>query len=151
MLVLSFVSGVDSFQLPPLPLMTTLAEVSATTAINGDKRHFYLASGQIHVNFGPMTPMLAFARDSRINLLATTLDRRTTVMPDLPTLREAGIEGIRGAGGLQAVMGPPKLSPDIVESLNAAIRTIMADSQMRAKFAQRGQEAENIKPEQAPR
>lgn len=95
--------------------------------------------------------MLAFARDSRINLLATTLDRRTTVMPDLPTLREAGIEGIRGAGGLQAVMGPPKLSPDIVESLNAAIRTIMADSQMRAKFAQRGQEAENIKPEQAPR
>jgi tripartite-type tricarboxylate transporter receptor subunit TctC len=101
-----------------------------------------LASGQIHVSFGPMTPMLAFARDARINLLATMLDHRTTVMPDLPTMREAGIDGIRGAGGLQAVMAPPKTSPEIADSLNSAIRAVMADPQVRAKFAQRGQEAE---------
>ena len=70
------------------------------------------------------------------------LDRRTTVMPELPTMGEAGINGIRGAGGLQAVMAPPKTPTVIVDSLNAAIRTVMAEPQVRAKFAQRGQEAE---------
>lgn len=105
-----------------------------------------LASGQVHVSFTPVTPMLGFIREGRLNALATLLDRRTTVLPELPTMREAGINGVSGAGGLQAVMAPPKIAPEIAQRLNEAIRSVIADPQVRAKFAQRGQEAEASTP-----
>lgn len=60
---------------------------------------------------------------------------------------EVGITGVTGAGGLQAVLGPPRLVPEIVERLGAAIRTVMSDPEVRAKFVRRGQEPETSTPE----
>ena len=102
-----------------------------------------LAANQVQLSFGPLTPMLGFARDGRINVLATLLDRRATVLPELPSLRDAGVVGVSGAGGLQALFGPPALSEQVVDILGPAIKTVMSDPLVRAKFVQRAQEPES--------
>ena len=106
-----------------------------------------LASGQVQVSFGPLTPMLPFVRDKRLNVLAVFLDRRASAVPDVPTLKEIGITGVTGAGGLQAVLGPPRMPPEIAKRLEAAISKVMGDAELRAKFALRGQEPETSTPE----
>jgi tripartite-type tricarboxylate transporter receptor subunit TctC len=69
------------------------------------------------------------------------------VAPDTPTLREAGISGVSGAGGLQAVLAPPRLPADIAQRLAATIKTVMADPEVQRKFVQRGQEPQASTPE----
>jgi tripartite-type tricarboxylate transporter receptor subunit TctC len=104
-----------------------------------------LVSGQVHISFGPLTPMLPMVRDKRLTALAVLSDKRAGVVPDTPTLREAGIVGVSGAG-LQVVLAPPRVPSDIVKRLAAAIKTVMADPEVQRKFIQRGQEPQTSTP-----
>jgi tripartite-type tricarboxylate transporter receptor subunit TctC len=106
-----------------------------------------LVAGQVHVTFGPLTPLLPMVRDKRLNLLGILGDQRATVTPQTPSLKETGIEGVSGAGGLQAVMGPARMPSDVVDRLSAAIRTVMSDAAVQAKFVERGQEPQSSTPE----
>ena len=105
-----------------------------------------LASGQVQVSFGPITPMLPFIQDGRLSVLAVALDHRIAAVPAVPTLREAGISDVSGAGALQGVMGPPGMPATVVATVNAAIAKVMSRREIREKLAARGQEAETSSP-----
>jgi tripartite-type tricarboxylate transporter receptor subunit TctC len=106
-----------------------------------------LVSGQVQVSFGPLTPLLPMVKDRRLHLLGILGNQRATVTPDTPSLKEAGIDGVSGAGGLQAIMGPPRMPHEVVDQLSAAIRTVIADPAVQAKFVERGQEPQSSSPE----
>lgn len=106
-----------------------------------------LVSGQLQVSFGPLTPMLPMLRDKRLTALALVADQRASVAPGAPTLKEAGIQGVTGGGGLQMVLAPPRLPAEMGERLAAAIKTVMADPEVQRKFVQRGQEPQTSTPE----
>lgn len=106
-----------------------------------------LAANQVQASFGPVTPMLGFAQDRRLHVMAVLLDRRATILPEVPTLKELGIAGVSGAGGLQMVLGPPMLDPQVATVLVSAIHKVLAGAEVRAKFAKRGQEVEVSSPE----
>ena len=107
-----------------------------------------LASGRVQVSFGPLTPMLPFLREGKVTALAVLLDRNASVAPDVPTLKSAGITQVSGSGGLQAVFAPPRTPAEIVQKLNTAIRTVVSEPGVQAKFKARGQEPEFSTPEQ---
>ena len=106
-----------------------------------------LASDRIQVSFGPLSPMLPFVRDGRVKVLAVLSQGRVSAVPEVPTLGDVGISGVSGAGGLQAVVGPRGMSADVVQRLVPAINALMAESAVRNKFVQRGQEPETSSPE----
>lgn len=106
-----------------------------------------LATNRVQVSFTPLSPMLPFVGDGKMKVLAVFSESRVLAVPGVATLKELGITGVSGAGGLQAVVGPRGMSPDVVKRLVPAINAIMAEQAVRNKFVQRGQEPETSSPE----
>jgi len=98
-----------------------------------------LVSGQVMMTFGNLTTVLPFAKAGRVRSLAVTSARRSPVLPDLPTMAEAGVPGFEAAtwNGLIAPAATPK---DIVAKLNADIVKVLNMPDTRAKLASNGLE-----------
>ncbi|HVZ44939.1 MAG TPA: tripartite tricarboxylate transporter substrate binding protein [Ramlibacter sp.] len=67
---------------------------------------------------------LGFAKDGRVRVLATTLPRRSTLVPEAPTLGEAGVGRVDVVPWL-GLFGPPRMAPDTVERIARALRTVL--------------------------
>ena len=106
-----------------------------------------LAAGRIQVSFGPYTPMIPYVKDGKMKAIATLLDQRAGVLPEVPTLREAGVAGVSGAGGLQAIFAPPKAPAEVAERIGAAVKTALAEQNIRDRFLSRGQQPEASTPQ----
>jgi tripartite-type tricarboxylate transporter receptor subunit TctC len=55
----------------------------------------------------------------RLKPLAVTADRRSTVLPDTPTLQDAGLRGVQ-ITGWQGIIGPKGLPREVITTLNSA-------------------------------
>lgn len=83
-------------------------------------------SGQVHMLFGNVLSSLAHVRAGRLRTLGVTTARRSTVLPDLPTLAESGVPGYENstwhgwlapAGTPQAILN--RLNAELVKSTRA--------------------------------
>ncbi|MFZ9252953.1 MAG: tripartite tricarboxylate transporter substrate binding protein, partial [Hylemonella sp.] len=79
--------------------------------------------GQVDMMFDAVTTMAEQARAGRVKALATTGLKRSDVLPDVPTLHEAGVPGYEATIwlGLMAPRGTPKA---VVDRLNEAVTRI---------------------------
>ena len=65
---------------------------------------------------------------------------RSSVMPDLPTVAEAGVPGY-SAGTWYGVFLPARTSPEITARLSNALRQVLAAPSVKAVMAKQGAEA----------
>ena len=65
------------------------------------------------------------------------LKRSNSVMPEIPTIAEAGVPGYESTIWL-GVMAPAKTPKDVIDTLNAEIRKIMARPDIKAAWAKQG-------------
>jgi tripartite-type tricarboxylate transporter receptor subunit TctC len=84
------------------------------------------AEGRIDMQFGTMAPVLPHVKSGKVKGLAVTSLKRAAVLPDIPTLDESGLPGFEASLWL-AVVAPAKTPPAIVEKMNKAVRTVLAD------------------------
>ncbi len=75
-------------------------------------------------------PVITNARSGSIRVLATTVPHRVPIFPDVPTLAEVGIPGI-DVSGWHGIWAPAETSPQIIKTLNQAIRAILASPPVR--------------------
>jgi tripartite-type tricarboxylate transporter receptor subunit TctC len=106
-----------------------------------------LVGGQVQMFFGSITAALPFLKDGRLRGLATTGPKRTSALPELPTMIEAGYPGFEVDLWL-AVFGPAKLPKAIVTRLNAETRKALQDGGLREAFARVGVEPRGSGPEE---
>jgi tripartite-type tricarboxylate transporter receptor subunit TctC len=106
--------------------------------------------GQVDMMFDAVTTMSEFARAGRVKALATTGKVRSSVLPNVPTMAEAGVPGYEAVIWL-GVMAPRNTPPDIVKRLNAEITRIVANSEVRDDWAKQGAVAMNMTPEEFAR
>ena len=52
-----------------------------------------VVSGSVQFNFSPVVNILPLSRDGKLVVLATSTEKRSSVLPDVPTLAEAGVSG----------------------------------------------------------
>lgn len=77
-------------------------------------------SGQLQLMFGSMPPTLPHVRSGRLRALGISSLKRSTLVPDIPTIAEAGVpefEVVTWYG----VMAPAGTAPGIINKLNTAI------------------------------
>jgi len=90
---------------------------------------------------------LGQVRDGQLRLLGVTTRERSALLPETPSLHEAGLAGfdITSWNGIFAPAGTP---PEVVQALNAALREAIGQPDVKARFAAIGFDAFSGTPEE---
>src|SRR4051812_12367294 len=93
--------------------------------------------GQVEMMFDAVTVMSEHVKAGKVRALATSGLKRSVVMPDVPTLSEAGVPGYDAVIWL-GVMAPKGTPAPIVTRLNAEITRIVSRPDVQAEWAKQG-------------
>jgi tripartite-type tricarboxylate transporter receptor subunit TctC len=99
------------------------------------------------MQFGTIPPTLALVRDGRVRALAVTGEKRSAVLPDVPTIAESGVAGYESTLW-QAVVVPAATPPAIIGRLNEEIVAALASPDVKATLEKQGIELEPSTPAQ---
>jgi len=98
-----------------------------------------LVAGQIDMAIADVTTSTPQVRAGTIKAYAVAAPTRLPALPDVPTSAEAGLPGFH-VSTWNALFAPKDTPRAIIEKLNAAAVTALADPAVRARFAAVGQE-----------
>ena len=93
--------------------------------------------GQVEMMFDAVTVMNEHVKAGKVRALATSGKARSSVMPDVPTLAEAGVPGYEAVIWL-GLIAPKNTPAPIVGRLNAEITKIVARPDVQAEWAKQG-------------
>jgi tripartite-type tricarboxylate transporter receptor subunit TctC len=96
---------------------------------------------RVDVFFGNISGALALYRDGKLKVLAVTDKARAPAMPEVPTTAEAGLPDLL-SGAWFAMVGPPKLSPQLQDQIAKATIEALKMPDVQQKFR-----ALNIEPD----
>jgi tripartite-type tricarboxylate transporter receptor subunit TctC len=106
-----------------------------------------MLAGTAQVMFANISDVIAQVQAGKLTALAVTTPKRSAIVPDVPTVVEAGYPGF-SFSTWQAAVGPAGMPPDVVTRLNGEIRKIMAMPEMKAQFLALGTDAATSTPEE---
>lgn len=98
-----------------------------------------LLGGQIAMSFDTMTPVLPHIKAGKLRALAVTTARRSSALPDVPTLDESGMKGFN-LGTWFGILAPAATPKEIVAKLNAEVVRIVNSPDFRKKMEEIGAE-----------
>jgi tripartite-type tricarboxylate transporter receptor subunit TctC len=96
-----------------------------------------IVGGQVDVMFDAETTMAALAREGKVRALAGTGLTRSANLPDLPTVNESGVPSFEASIWL-GLMAPKGTPADVVNKLNAEVRKIVDNPEVKAAWAKQG-------------
>lgn len=104
-----------------------------------------LMSGQIQATFGDVLVLMPQIQAGKLRALAVTSKTRHPMLPDVPTLDEAGLKGFE-ALSWQGLFAPAGTPPEVVEKLSAEVNKAVRSPDVREYFASRGFIVEGTTP-----
>ncbi len=109
-----------------------------------------LIAGEVQLSFSNTVAINQHVRAGRLRALAVAGARRTGLMPDVPTMKEAGVEGVEVPlwFGLLAPAATPR---DIVAALAAAVARAAPSPEIRKKLVEQGADPVGSSPEEFDR
>ncbi|MGX9966194.1 tripartite tricarboxylate transporter substrate binding protein [Roseomonas sp. F4] len=96
-----------------------------------------LVAGQVQMMFGDVPVMLPHVRSGSIRALAVTAAERSPALPDIPTMAEAGVNGVESES-YYGLIGPSGMPADRVAVLHRAVRDALQDPATRQALLQQG-------------
>ncbi len=105
-----------------------------------------LVAGQLHVIFSDMVPAVPHIKSGRLRAIAVTSATRSSVLPDLPTMAEAGAGGFT-ADTWWAVVAPRGASAEVVNRLNAELARVMKLPEVQERYFSLGVTTAHSAPE----
>jgi tripartite-type tricarboxylate transporter receptor subunit TctC len=98
-----------------------------------------LMSGRITAIFAPAPTVAGFLKDNRVKALATTSAKRSSLVPDLPTLAELGLNGFDTSiwYGFMAPKGTP---PAVLQTIADVVLAANNDPEVKAQLKKSGAE-----------
>jgi tripartite-type tricarboxylate transporter receptor subunit TctC len=103
--------------------------------------------GHVQMAFDAVTTMTNNVKAGQVRALATSSAKRSSVLPDVPTVAEAGVPGYESTIwlGLMAPAGTPNA---VVDKLNAEVRKIIAKPDVKAAWDKQGAVALTMSPQE---
>lgn len=105
-----------------------------------------LAVDRVQLVYSDLAALLPFVKSGQIRALAVTTPKRSALLPDLPTMAEAGLPGY-DATSWYGILGPAGLPREIVIRLNSEFARIVQSPEGRERFAALGIEPVTGTPE----
>jgi tripartite-type tricarboxylate transporter receptor subunit TctC len=109
-----------------------------------------LLAGRIQIWVGAANSLLPHIRADKLRVLGTTAGQRFSVLPDTPTIAEAGLPGYALYPWL-GMFVPAKTPPEIVARINAEIARILNGPDVKAKLVPQGMDIATGSPEELAR
>lgn len=106
-----------------------------------------LLQGQVQLMISSYATVAPHVRDGKLRALATTLDRRSPLLPDVPAITETGMAKfpiVSWAG----LFGPAKLPKDIVDRLNRDVVAIIARPEVREQLTRQAFDGASSSPDE---
>ena len=97
-----------------------------------------LMAGTVDMVFAPLPEALPHIKAGKLHPVGVLSEKRSPILPDLPTLREGGVDGLVLSAWI-GVLAPARTPPAIVERLNKAVRAVLTGD-ARAKLVDLGME-----------
>lgn len=104
-----------------------------------------LLRGEIQVTLGTMVTTMPHVRTKKLRALGVTTLKRSPVIPDLPTVSEAGVPGYDVAIWY-GMWGPKGMSRALVGQLNAEVKRVLALEEIRDKLTGDGLQVQHNTP-----
>ena len=106
-----------------------------------------LLAGQTDLSFQNINAVLQYIKAGKLKALAVTADKRAAVLPDVPTMAEAGVKDVE-VYSWQGVAAPRGLPADVKARLHAALVGALNEPVMRHKLGESGFEVVANTPDQ---
>ncbi|MFO1322782.1 MAG: tripartite tricarboxylate transporter substrate binding protein [Burkholderiales bacterium] len=106
-----------------------------------------VVAGQVVVFIGNMPPTVPLVKAGKLRALAVTTKSRSALMPELPTISEAGLPGYETVAWF-GVLAPAGTPPDVVNRLSQEIGRIARSPEIRDKLLAMGAEPVGGTPEE---
>jgi tripartite-type tricarboxylate transporter receptor subunit TctC len=106
-----------------------------------------VVGGHIPIGFGSPAASIPQIKEGNVRALAITSKRRSRILPDVPTMTEAGYPQVEGDSWV-GVLVPAGTSKDIIDLLNREIVKIIAMPDMAARLAELGYDPVASTPEE---
>ena len=104
-----------------------------------------VVAGHLPIGWTSTASALPHLGTNQVRVLAVTTARRTALMPEVPTLQEAGVAGYEVSGWV-AALGPPRMAPGVVEAIHAAFARAYAEPALAERFRTLGLEPDLMDP-----
>lgn len=109
-----------------------------------------LLGGQVDMSFDTITPVLPFIKEGKLKALAVTTDKRSSALPNVPTLQEAGVPHI-AIGTWFGLLAPAATPKAVVTRLNTELVKIIQSPEFRKQMADIGAEPIGNTPDEMAR
>jgi tripartite-type tricarboxylate transporter receptor subunit TctC len=106
-----------------------------------------LRAGEVDAAFEILGPMLPQLQAKAVRALAVTSDRRFAALPEVPTMREAGVPDYQVASW-NALAAPARTPPAVIERLNAAANEALKNPDVQQRLLALGVRAQGGTPPQ---
>ncbi|OGA45292.1 MAG: hypothetical protein A3G24_27825 [Betaproteobacteria bacterium RIFCSPLOWO2_12_FULL_62_13] len=106
-----------------------------------------LLSGRVHLAFNTIPSLLPHVRSGKLRALVLTVERRSPLLPEVPTSAESGLARFKSSTwhGIFLPAGTPKA---LISHVNAALVRVINSSEMNKQLLSRGAEPVGSTPEQ---
>jgi tripartite-type tricarboxylate transporter receptor subunit TctC len=106
-----------------------------------------LLGGQVQVLFADVGLVAPHIKAGKLKALAVTGTQRSSAVPDIPTMIEAGLPGY-SAGTWYGILAPAGTPASVTAKLNAALVSLLATTEIKTQFAGQGIDPAGDRPEQ---
>jgi len=103
--------------------------------------------GQTQFMFPSLFTALPHVKSGKLRALAVAGPKRSHLLPDVPTLKEAGVDGVE-VQQWYGFFAPAKTPKPIIDQLNKALNQVLADKEIAKRIEDHGADVETSTPEQ---
>jgi tripartite-type tricarboxylate transporter receptor subunit TctC len=109
-----------------------------------------LVGGHVQVMFNPMPPLMPHVKSGRVRALAVGSTQRSSALPEIPTVAEAGVPGYEYVTWY-SIVAPAKTPRAIIDKLNARLAAVLALPDVAQRLSVQGAEPRTSSPEELAR
>lgn len=130
----------EMFKLRTGAQLTHVPYAGSAPAVTG------LLSDQVQVMFDTVPSALPHIKSGKTHALATTTAKRSSALPDVPTLQESGLDGF-DVGTWMGLVAPAGTPPAVITRLNEALVAVVNDPAVQKQLLSQGIEPDPSTPE----
>ncbi len=104
------------------------------------------AAGRLPIMVTGLAPLVDMHKQGRVRLIAVSGETRSPLVPEVPTLREAGVNF--SATTSTGLFGPAKMAPDLVMRIHDAVQPMLTSAVIKEKLVQQSMNIWQATPQQ---